>query len=142
MNTTVIEMTITEDTHDTMRIAGLGPQFSALYTEVEKLSDSADETVSDDALGMMDALDALQERGEAEHFAAWKANLLAEAERLGYDTYYIRVLDTAEHWRGTRHPINANDPDGYTIEGDLWQAAHDSTPSPEAWAAEWIPSSD
>lgn len=112
------DIVINEDPAETMRLALLGPRWSAAYTAAEK-------AYHEDTLRQ---IEAEQHAGEVEYFRAWKANAIRIGCERGFD---VRVV-----WGDFPTGTTTDDDGGreQSAEQLIWQAAHDATDLPDGWA--------
>ncbi len=116
---------ISEDPHETMMLAGQGPEFTA---EAIMLAD--DPHISDEGWDRLETIREAQAEGEADYLLRWRQAAQAEGLQRGYRVSFATPGEDA-HRRGTSTPYND---DGDTIERVVWQAAHEATALPEGWA--------
>lgn len=110
------QIIVTEDPSETMQLATSGPFWNT--------------TVPAWDVAAWNALDALQAAGEAEFGERWAENARRIAAEWGYDAD-VHVTSRPVRWTNTEDP---RDPDGPSVEQQVWQAAHDATDLPEGWA--------
>lgn len=117
---------IGEDPHETMAMAGLGPEFTA---EAIALADSSD--ITDEEWDRLEAIREAQRVGEDDYFERWAEQARAEALKLGYRAEVVRASQGSMD--AARVTDTAHGTVGHTVEEVAWQAAHDATDLPDGW---------
>lgn len=117
---------IGEDPHETMAMAGLGPEFTA---EAIALANSSD--ITDEDWERLEAIREAQRVGEADYFERWAEQARAEALKLGYKAEVVRASQGSMD--AARVTDTAYGTVGHTVEEVAWQAAHDATDLPDGW---------